>query len=115
MSGGMDALAIPATCPIGLHLLCMCVCPPYGLAAGQAHSVVPLAEWLGSAGAAAWCWGLAPTLSYVGQGAIMGPRTCTPRCNPLAPCTPLPTPSPIPSYRCCCVAAHPMAIPVSDS
>ena len=36
---------------------------------------LPVMTWLGYPVATAWFWSLQPSLSYVGQGMIMGPRT----------------------------------------
>jgi OPT family oligopeptide transporter len=36
---------------------------------------LPVMSWLGFPVATAWFWSLQPSLSYVGQGLIMGPRT----------------------------------------
>ena len=36
---------------------------------------LPVLDWLGYPAATPWFWSLQPSLSYVGQGLIMGPRT----------------------------------------
>ncbi len=35
----------------------------------------PVFSWVGLPGATAWGWELSPSLGYVGQGMIMGPRS----------------------------------------
>lgn len=49
----------------------------YSLAAGQIPAIktFPIATWVGLPAVTAWGWDLTPSMGYVGQGMIMGPRT----------------------------------------
>lgn len=35
----------------------------------------PVASWMGMAGVTAWGWEITPSMGYIGQGMIMGPKT----------------------------------------
>lgn len=71
----------------------------YTLAASQWKVLksFPVFTWVGLPGLTAWGWELAPSLGYVGQGMIMGPRTAvsmllgaiagTKVCTDLSTCT----------------------------
>lgn len=41
----------------------------------QAVKSFPIFTWLGLPAATAWGWEVSPSMGYVGQGMIMGPKT----------------------------------------
>ena len=49
----------------------------YTLAASQWGLLrsFPVFTWVGLPGVTAWGWEIAPSMGYIGQGMIMGPRT----------------------------------------
>ena len=49
----------------------------YTLLASQVPALksFPIFSWVGLPAATAWGWELAPSMGYIGQGMIMGPRT----------------------------------------
>eukprot|EP00879_Flechtneria_rotunda_P019423 GHRR01020401.1.p1 GENE.GHRR01020401.1~~GHRR01020401.1.p1 ORF type:complete len:360 (+),score=103.69 GHRR01020401.1:512-1591(+) len=60
-----------------LLLWCFAVSGTYSIAAAwvQPLRVLPVFDWLGLPAATAWGWVLQPSMGYIGQGMIMGPKT----------------------------------------